>query len=117
MKASLAERFPDTPLLTMSALTGDGVDAWLDCFSRTGAAGGKIAEVDYDTYAAGEAALGWMNASAKLHADTPVDWQAFVRELIEAVRAELRLRSAEIAHVKMYLTGGNGHIAGNSDRQ
>ena len=33
LKASLAERFPETPLLTMSAMTGDGVDAWLDFVS------------------------------------------------------------------------------------
>ena len=65
LKASLSERFPDTPLLTMSAMTGEGVDAWLDFIGQGQPAGRRIAEVDYDTYAAGEAALGWMNASAK----------------------------------------------------
>ena len=39
LKGSLAERFPDTPLLAMSALTGEGVDAWLDFLSR--GAGGR----------------------------------------------------------------------------
>ena len=113
LKASLVARFPDTPVLTMSALIGNGVNEWLELLAADRAAGRKLAEVDYDIYAAGEAALGWLNASVKLHADTPVDWQAFVRELIEAVRAELRLRSAEMAHVKISLTGGNGQVAGN----
>ena len=30
LKASLAARFPDKPLLTMSAMSGEGVDAWLE---------------------------------------------------------------------------------------
>ena len=33
--------------------------------------------MDYDTYAAGEAALGWMNASAKLQARGDIDWKTF----------------------------------------
>ena len=86
LKASLAERFPDTPLVTMSALTGEGVDAWLDFISRARRQAAKIAEVDYDTYAAGEAALGWMNASAKLQARGDIDWKAFAGDLLEAIR-------------------------------
>jgi G3E family GTPase len=113
LKASLAKRFPDTPLLAMSALTGEGVDAWLDFISRRQAAGKKIAEVDYDTYAAGEAALGWMNASAKLRANDDIDWRAFAADLLEAVRGELRAQSAEIAHLKLYLTSTGGNIVAN----
>ncbi|MGA2035922.1 MAG: GTP-binding protein, partial [Thermoguttaceae bacterium] len=113
LKASLAERFPDTPLLTMSAMTGAGVDAWLDFISQGHAAGGRIAEVDYDTYAAGEAALGWMNAAAKLRANGDIDWQVFAADLLEAIRVELRSKSAEIAHVKLYLTASGGHVTGN----
>ena len=113
LKASLAERFPDTPLLTISALTGDGVDAWLDFVSRGQAAGRKIAEVDYDTYAAGEAALGWMNATARLRSKAtstgmrspPTCWRRFVSSFAS--------RSAEIAHLKLYLTASGGHIVGN----
>jgi hypothetical protein len=113
LQASLAERFPDTPLLTMSAAAGDGVDAWLDHVGQSRSAGGKIAEVDYDTYAAGEAALGWMNASARLRASGEIDWNAFAGRLLEAIRRELRARAAQIAHLKLYLTVSNGHLVGN----
>jgi len=113
LKSSLAEHFPGTPLVTMSALTGDGVDAWLDFISQPRAAGTKIAEVDYDTYAAGEAALGWMNAAGQLRAGEDIDWKAVAGALLEAIRGGLRARSAEIAHVKVYLTAPGGHVAGN----
>ena len=113
MKALLGGRFPDTPLLTMSAANGDGVDGWLDYVSGGRSVGGKIAEVDYDTYAAGEAALGWLNASARLRARDDIDWSGFAGNLLEAIREELHSHSAEIAHLKLYLTASRGHVAGN----
>ena len=100
LKGSLAGRFPDAPLLSMSAQTGEGVNAWLDFVAQPRPAGRKVVEVDYDVYAAGEAALGWMNASAKLHARGDLDWQAFAGELLESIRSALRSGSAEIAHLK-----------------
>jgi Ni2+-binding GTPase involved in maturation of urease and hydrogenase len=113
LTASLASRFPNTRLLTMSALSGDGVDAWLELLEQDWPAGGKIAEVDYDTYAAGEAALGWLNASIRLHADADTDWPSLAGELLEAIRADLSALSAEIAHLKVHLGGSGGHIVGN----
>jgi G3E family GTPase len=113
LKASLAGRFPDTPLLCMSAATGEGVDAWLDYLDGDRTAGGKIVAVDYDTYAAGEAALGWLNASARLQTQGEIDWKALAGDLLEAIRGELRTRSAEIAHLKLYLTTSGGRLVGN----
>lgn len=113
LKASLSERFPDTPLVAVSALTGDGVDAWLDFVGQRQAAGGKIAEVDYDTYAAGEAALGWMNASARLQGRRDIDWKSFAGDLLEAIRGKLRAQSAEIAHLKLSLMADGDSVVGN----
>lgn len=113
VRAALAERFPARPLLVMSALAGEGVDAWLDFVIRGQAAGRRIAAVDYDTYAAGEAALGWMNASARLQSRGDLDWRAFATDLLEAIRAGLRDRSAEIAHLKVFLSTPGASIVGN----
>jgi len=113
LKTSLAERFPQTPLLSMSAAQDEGVDAWLDFIREGRTAGGKIVAVDYDTYAAGEAALGWMNAAVKLRATGDIQWADFARRLLEAIRGQLRAQAAEIAHVKLYLTVSGGHLVGN----
>jgi G3E family GTPase len=113
LTGSLAERFPDTQVLTMSALKGDGVDAWLEWLQQGRPAGSRIAAVDYDTYAAGEAALAWLNASARLHTDSDADWGAFANELLEGIRTDLRAVRAEIAHLKLHLAANAGHIAGN----
>jgi G3E family GTPase len=113
LKQSLEHQFPGTPILDMSAQDGAGVDAWLDWVLRDAPAGRKVVEVDYDTYAAGEAALGWMNASVKLSAQADTDWSAFAGRLLESIRTELKSQSAEIAHLKLYLTADGGHLVGN----
>jgi hypothetical protein len=46
-----------------SALNGEGLEAWLKALGEYAGASGRLAEVDYDTYADGEARLGWLNAS------------------------------------------------------
>ena len=108
LKASLAARFPGKPLLTMSALSGEGVDTWLQYVMGQGSAGQHAVDVDYDTYAAGEAALGWLNASVLLRPRGPVDWQAFAADLLEKLRGGLVARGAEIAHIKLII--GRRHV-------
>jgi len=111
---SLIQRhFPSKPVLRMSALRGDGVGAWLECLSEKGPSGQHIAEVDYDEYAAGEAALGWLNAAVRLHADGDIDWSRFCLEFLEALQRELQNLSAEAAHVKLHLTAAERALTAN----
>ncbi len=114
LRSALASQFPETPIVAISALSGAGVDEWLKLLGRTGTVGSKIADVDYDTYAAGEAALGWLNASATLHAREDVNWKVFVGELFDAIRAKLKAEAAEIAHLKVHLSSNGDRMVGNA---
>mgnify|MGYP001574227339 CR=1 FL=1 len=76
-------------------------------------AGQRIAEVDYATYAEGEAALGWLNAKVALRAEGGADWKAFALDLLSSLARDLRARGAEIAHVKLLLESGVGRILAN----
>jgi G3E family GTPase len=114
LRRALVAEFPETPILVISALTGDGVDEWLDLLAQAGPVGSKIAEVDYDTYAAGEAALGWMNASATLSISRALDWATLAQQLLDHVRGAVRQAGGHIGHLKLYLTSrGRGYVAGN----
>jgi G3E family GTPase len=113
LAASLAARFPGKPLVTMSALTGEGVDAWLERVGENGPAGRQAVEVDYETYAAGEAALGWLNAAVELRARSSVDWRVFAEDLLEVIRRGLAARGAEIAHLKLFIGQGSESVTGN----
>jgi G3E family GTPase len=113
LKRKVAKEYPGTPLLCVSALRGDGVDEWLGFVLKAPKAGMRMAEVDYDKYAEGEAALGWLNCTAQLRAAAPTDWREFCAGFIERVREGLRGRVAEIAHLKLLLNTAGGSVQAN----
>jgi Ni2+-binding GTPase involved in maturation of urease and hydrogenase len=113
LEGMVSEHFPQAPVVAISALTGQGVDAWLDRVLEERPAGQRIATVDYDVYAEGEAALGWLNAAVALRGDSRTDWRALCLDLLGNLQRELRALSAEIAHVKLLLTAGGASIVAN----
>jgi G3E family GTPase len=113
IEGSLKEAFPRAPVLAMSALRGEGIDRWLDFVTQDRPAGQTIAEVDYDTYAAGEAALGWLNAAVRLVADGDADWGVFCRELLVTAKRRSAEQSAQIAHLKLHLTANGQTLTAN----
>ncbi len=115
LEESLKQAFPRAPVLAMSALAGQGVDAWLDFVMQALPAGQWIAEVDYDRYAEGEAALGWLNASVRLVAEPawPADWACFCRDLLDTLRQACVAHGGQIAHLKVHLQTAAGSLAGN----
>jgi len=113
LQSSLSERFPNKPVMTISALSGQGVDHWLDSVLGLPSSAPHVVEVDYDTYAAGEAALGWLNASAVLDSQGALDWRSFAQELLGTIRGTLAARGAEIAHLKLVIRHGDQTLQGN----
>jgi G3E family GTPase len=109
----LRQEYTGTPVLTVSALEGTGIDSWLDYVMTNSIAGRTIAEVDYDEYADGEAALGWLNAAVRLEALADADWTGCCKRFVETMQRELQELSAEIAHLKLHLRAGSGSLAVN----
>lgn len=109
----LWEYFPNKPVLGISALRGKGVDAWLNFVMQDRPTGQRIAEVDYDIYAHGEAVLGWLNAKAEMRTNQPIDWNGLCDRLMRAFQRELSQRSAEVAHVKLRLATGKQSLTAN----
>jgi glycerol uptake facilitator len=105
--------FPGRMVLTMSALSNEGVADWLDALSGDIPAGQTIAEVDYDTYADGEAMLGWLNASVQVNGELPIPWTEFCRELLLDIQQRMLTAAAEIAHLKLFLKNTEGSLSAN----
>ncbi len=97
----VSEQFPGTPVLKVSATTGAGFEAVTELLAQSGGFGRKILEIDYDTYAEGEAELGWLNATAQLTADKPFDLDALLTAILGELATVCRSLSGEVAHLKL----------------
>ncbi|MCS7192410.1 MAG: cobalamin biosynthesis protein P47K [Armatimonadetes bacterium] len=108
MVKALKELQPNKPILKVSALRGDGVEEWLQMLMGDAPAGSHILqEIDYDTYAKGEAVLGWLNATIRLTGSPEFDASQFSKALMSELQNSINAHNAEVAHLKFLLTSGN----------
>ena len=101
----LERRYPDRPVLRVSAKTGDGFDEMFKLVAQNDNgqnenAGQRVIELDYDTYAEGEAELGWLNSSLVVRADRPFSLDALLLAIVDELRERLARDNAETAHLK-----------------
>ncbi|HJZ54654.1 MAG TPA: cobalamin biosynthesis protein P47K, partial [Gemmataceae bacterium] len=97
----VSEQFPGVPLLRVSAVTGAGFEALAELLDQQGGFGRKILTIDYDTYAEGEAELGWLNASVRLVAKQPFELDALLTGILRALAVVCRNLGGEVAHLKL----------------
>lgn len=96
----LGEHYPGVPVLRVSARTGDGFDALLQLVDQQGDFGRRVLDIDYDTYAEGEAELGWLNSSLRISGPEPFSLDALLLDVIAGLRDRLAEIGAETAHLK-----------------
>ncbi|MBN2137384.1 MAG: MIP family channel protein [Sedimentisphaerales bacterium] len=113
LKTLLSRQFPGRDISFISCRSGDGVERWLSEVINTGESGRWILDIDYDTYAEGEAVLGWLNARFGLRAKEDFDWPAFARGYLEAIRDRLRSVNAQVGHIKLFLSTTDGSLTAN----
>ena len=98
--ALVEAKFPGTPVLKLSAKTGQGVEGLTALLDQEGHFGQKILDIDYDIYAEGEAELGWLNASATVEAEAPFPLDELLLDVVKRLQEPLSLKGAEVAHLK-----------------
>lgn len=119
LRQALSARFPQAQVLAISARQGSGIEQWLEQIASASPRTSGAMEVDYATYADGEALLGWLNCTVALSADEAFDGNAAVVQLARDIHSRLRAGGAEVAHLKMTLSPreGNDLAVGNLVRQ
>lgn len=113
LTALVARDYPHTPLLKISAKTGAGFDELQQQLDAPGSIARQRLTVDYDTYAAGEAELGWLNAGLIVQGTEPFALDELLLELLGAVREQLRAVDAETAHLKVLGAWGGASAVAN----
>ena len=97
----VSEHCPGVPVLRVSAKTGEGFDQLVELLGQTGDFGRRVLDIDYDTYAEGEAELGWLNSTLQVASDESFDLDSFLLELVNRMAGRLEERQAETAHLKV----------------
>jgi G3E family GTPase len=113
LQAWLTREFPQAEVLAVSARHGDGLAEWFDRLVSENQAARPAMEVNYETYADGEALLGWLNATVRLSSSGEFDANAVIESLARAIQARLSAADGEVAHLKMTFSpeGGLADIA------
>jgi G3E family GTPase len=107
----LNEQFPGTPVLRVSAKTGQGFEDFAELLHKKGSFGRRILSIDYDTYAEGEAELGWLNATARLRSTKPFDLDALLTAILGRLAGACRDLGGEVAHLKVIGMDDEGAFA------
>ena len=105
---TLRAEYPNAKVLPFSARHGTHLDKWAALIENVDMTNRAAIEVDYDTYADGEALLGWMNLTASVTAGGLFDGNAFLAAFMNQLHGTLTEHGFEIAHLKASLSPFEG---------
>ena len=104
--ALIREQYPDKRAFLFSARRGNGLEQWFEFAAHETVNWTAAMEMDYDTYADGEAELGWLNSACRMTADRAFDPNRLLSDIASGIRPQMAAQGAEIAHLKMTLISG-----------
>ena len=109
----LRERFPGKQVLAASGTTGAGFDELIAALEADNPLTDQPLDIDYDTYAEGEAALGWLNCGVRFSSETEWALDDLALGLVNQLSQTLLHANMEPGHVKV-LASGESASAGRS---
>ncbi len=109
----LEDRFPGHPIITHSSKSGEGFDDFVASLDQERSATATSLDIDYDIYAAGEAELGWLNATytAEGFGDAAPTLSQVAEHFVQQIGARLNDLKMETAHLKVLVEAGDGESA------
>lgn len=112
LKEKARVHFPESEIMTVSSVSGEGLSEWLEKVMNSTEAGKRLIDVDYDVYAEGEAVLGWLNSTIELSGNE-IDWDTFAHKLMQSLSNQFDAMGASVGHVKILLESGDKYIVSN----
>jgi hypothetical protein len=109
----LGDRFPGRQVLVLSSRTGEGYPRLLEALAVSPPPSQEVLAIDYNTYAQGEAELGWLNGIVEVSAlDPRTTWEldACLEQLADRLRDALLQNRLEPGHLKLLVSSGS-HVA------
>ena len=99
--ALIKERFTDVQCFGVSAKDGANFEKFVEVADQMTHREKPAMEMDYETYAAGEAELGWLNCQVEAVSGEKFELDALVLDLTTRIGNQLTEQGFEIAHLKV----------------
>jgi hypothetical protein len=113
-KADLFSEYPALDAVVdfhLSARTGAGLAEWLrEVLAGTRVSGARLLDIDYQTYAEAEAALGWLNWDATVDLRKALSPPQLAGPLLEQLDHALTAAGARVAHLKIFDRARTGYL-------
>jgi G3E family GTPase len=100
---TLRARAPWAAIFRVSVREKSGLDRWFTELLYGAPRVRPAFDIDYARYAAGEACLGWLNASFDVAAPQSLDGNALLRAVAQGLQQRLQDRGAAVTHLKLSL--------------
>jgi G3E family GTPase len=110
LTAEIQARFPQAPVLSMSAREGIGLEKWLDLVQVTPPSERWLKEIDYDEYAEAEAEMGWLNAQVWTRLPEPADGNDLALNTAEILRRGVAERGGRIGNLKILVQAAESFV-------
>ena len=105
VRSHLESEYPGKKLLFQDSRDETSVKAWLDLINVIGDRKLRSLDMNYDTYARGEAALAWLDASIMLHSKETAISRSY--ELMDNMYHAISSQRLAIGHLKFFLRSGD----------
>lgn len=115
LRNEIKQQFPRAEVLCVAARTGWGLEEWWEHLLTRTHRPERLMEVDYKTYAEGEARLGWVNGEYDVRAMAPlrrpsketadINGNKLLETVARAIKASFETEGIEVAHLKISLKG------------
>lgn len=105
--------FPGSDVMAISSVSGEGITEWLEEVNKRIDAGKRLADVDYNLYAEGEAVMGWLNCTLEFTGAKKTDWDDFSLNLLRQLNRRFENEKVTVAHLKILLEAGDRYLVGN----
>lgn len=97
----IEKRFPGTNAFGLSAKDGTGFEEFVKAADAEPVHRNKMMDMDYQTYAEGEAELGWLNCQVTASGESKFELDTVVLEMVKRIGSRLTEKGAEVAHLKV----------------
>lgn len=95
-------------VIPLSSKTGYNIDRLVEIVAEKEHSPRSCIEVNYDTYGAAEAELGWFNGSWKVVSERPINPNEFVKDLMIETASRIEGKNGQIAHLKLNFSTKEG---------